>query len=82
MSANHPTTPWKETDMHKAILNVLSKRTVGVISKQRWRITGTDRLDGLDHMTEYAVTEKEAWAQALAHSEGTSFTPERIELEG
>tara|TARA_Y100000310_G_scaffold67277_1_gene62594 strand:+ start:31546 stop:31773 length:228 start_codon:yes stop_codon:yes gene_type:complete len=70
--------------MHKAIRNALNQSRRGIRPKRRWIITGTERgpnsLD-LDHMTEIAPTREEAWAQALAHSAGTSFTPERIELD-
>ncbi len=50
--------------------------------KKRFYISGTDIIDGdpeLDIVSEYAYTPEMAFAQAVAHAAGTSFTPEKVE---
>ena len=68
---------------HKCIRDIVERaKVLSTPIKIRWIITGTEISNGsknLDHSFEFATSVSEAWAQAIAHSAGTNFTPETIE---
>ena len=63
--------------MHRAITNVLNRRTRGL---RRWAVNGTEHGE-LIVLSVWARTKEEAIQRAFENFAGTSFSPESVEEE-